>query len=89
YTRSTPLTFSSRAATYEVFLQKQPGMAASSYHGVITYPLSWEAQQITDDRVGRPRQLIGEGSFLAKEGKLEYNTLLETDSLMRIRFTKS
>jgi hypothetical protein len=76
YTRDHVVSFGAEGAVVDLFLQKQPGVSGTPVHTVIRYPAAWTAG------------VEGQEDFIANTGQLEYNTVLNADSLTRIRFTK-
>jgi hypothetical protein len=82
YMRDTVVHFSESGAVVDLFIQKQPGVNATPVHTVIRYPASWTA--------GLEEQASGVEAqdFIANTGQLEYNMVLDRDTLTRIRFTK-
>jgi len=75
YTDNQPILFGVGGAVMDIFTQKQPGVSNTPLHTVIRYPKNWTAGVESRD-------------FIAKQGQLEYNTILTRDDLTRIRFTK-
>jgi hypothetical protein len=76
YTRADIVHFGADGAVVDLFLQKQPGVSGSPVHTIVQYPASWIAG------------MEGQGDFIAHVGEIEYNTVLDRDTLTRIRFTK-
>ena len=75
YTEHQPLTFGVSGAVLDDFIEKQPGVSGEPEKTVIHYPRTWTAG-------------VEDSNFIAKQGELEYNTILDRDALTRIRFTK-
>lgn len=82
YRRTATVRFGAGGAVVDFFVQKQPGVTATPVHTVVHFPTAWTA--------GLEEQVFGGRSqdFIANAGQLEYNTVLDRDSLTRIRFTK-
>ena len=76
YSRGEAVRFGSTGAVVDLFVQKQAGVSGTPVHTIVQYPAAW--------MVGVEEQ----GDFIAKADQLEYNTILDRDSLTRIRFTK-
>lgn len=74
YVRKIPLQFQAGKATYEIFIQKQPGVVDAPVGIFVDYPPFWEVHT--------------EQPFLAKEGRLEYNSILSQDRYLRFEFQK-
>jgi len=82
YTGSQPLLFGQNGAVFDVYTGKQPGISDTPMHTTILYPAGWTAGIVDPGTVGSSQD------FIAKQGQLEYNTILTRDQLTRIRFTK-
>ncbi len=81
YELQDPIVFGPAGAVLELFDQKQPGVDGVAEHVTVLYPSDWTA--------GVEEGALGAGEdFIAKEGKLEYNTVLTRDVLTRIRLTR-
>ncbi len=78
YSRGAKLQIGPDGATYELFMQKQSGVSDTPIEVIVEYPVFWEAKLLGDT----PQ------AFLAKEGRLEYNTILSQDKLIRFQFFK-
>ncbi|KKW12912.1 MAG: hypothetical protein UY48_C0007G0001, partial [Candidatus Gottesmanbacteria bacterium GW2011_GWB1_49_7] len=76
-----PLQFGSEGAILDLFDQKQPGVSGTPARTIIRYPHVWTAGM--EDREG-----FSGREFIAKDGQIEYNTILDADELTRIRLTK-
>ncbi len=81
YDLRDPLVFGTSGALLELFDQKQPGVEGTAEHVTIQYPFTWTAGM---EEVAA----MADDDFIAKEGKLEYNTILTRDVLTRIRLTR-
>lgn len=84
YTQTNPLSFGAGGAILDVFLQKQAGVSGEHVRTTVTYPIGWTAGI---EEVANPAgsQLV---DFIAKPDQLTYNTILVSDAITRIRFTK-
>ncbi len=82
YTRDNVVHFSDSGAVVDLFTQKQPGVTATHVHTVLRYPAAWTAGLEEQESGAQPQD------FIANPGQLEYNTVLDRDSLTRVRFTK-
>jgi len=95
--RQVSFSFTRRGSTvpgqsshlYELFAQKQPGITDDSYTLTADYPSGWRVvvetpETETDDGLQTPAP----GFTLAKEGRLQYNTSLSHDILVRLRVDK-
>lgn len=80
--RGTPLVFGADGATYELYDQKQAGVADETQRTIIRYPIFWQA--IPEGKEGQE----GKETFLAKEAQLEYNTAIPGDTHVRVVFRK-
>lgn len=79
YRPTAKLQFTQEGATYELFVQKQAGLSDTPADIAIEFPVFWEANMVNTQE--------GE-QFLAKEGRLEYNTTLSKDVVIRFQFVK-
>ena len=82
YTRDNVVSFGTQGARVDLFVQKQPGIDKTPVHTVIRYPQAWTAGFEEQASMGDVQD------FIANAGQLEYNTILDRDHLVRIRFTK-
>lgn len=78
FTRGSKLQIGPGGALYELFIQKQPGVNDTPIEVSVEYPVFWEAKVLGET----------EKQFIAKEGRLEYNTILSQDKLIRFQFFK-
>lgn len=78
YRRQQLLLFSNNAATYDLLIQKQPGMINTDVAVDVTFPIFWQPAGMGD----------GKQSFLANQSRLEYNTSLTENKQFTVKFSK-
>lgn len=91
YTRSLGMNKDARDMYLEMFNQKQPGVSGFPLETIVEYPLGWNAQFVTQASIHPAEGKNGDHAsetILANEGRLEYNTTLQSDVFRRIRFTR-
>lgn len=78
YRRQRALPFVNNATTYDLLIQKQPGMLNTEVTTDITFPIFWSPQ------------VTGEGivSFLAKQSRVTYNSDLSATKVIKLGFIK-
>lgn len=91
YIRSLGINKDARDMYVEMFNQKQPGVPEFPLETIVEYPLGWNAQFVTQASIHPVEDKNGDhvsDTILANEGRLEYNTTLQSDVFRRIRFTR-
>lgn len=88
YERTKTLDMSRNSTVYELTSRKQPGTTDDSSKLIVTYPLRWESELLAWDANGVPADQNRTESSLAKSGRLEYNTSLSHDTVVRLQFSK-
>jgi len=91
YTRPAGMNTDARDIYLETFNQKQPGVSGFPLETIIEYPLGWNAQFVAQPSINPEEDKGGDHAsetILANEGRLEYNTTLQSDVFRRIRFTR-
>ena len=83
YQRAERLLWGPNGATYLRFIQKQPGSTGDQTQLVVQFPVFWSVIQEEGEGVARGKETI-----VAKQTKLEYNTTLLQDVLIRLTFVK-
>ncbi len=78
YRRQRALSFIKNNATYDLLIQKQPGMLNTDMTTDVTFPIFWQPQAI-----GR-----GKVSFLAKQSRVTYNGDLSATKEIKLGFVK-
>lgn len=79
YTRQHIVSFIGSQATYESTFYRQPGTIRTHFQKEVTFPIFWKVDQTEG---------AGSISFLAKEGRLEYNSDLTENQTMKLQLSK-
>lgn len=77
YTRGIKMQFPDRSSVLDILQQKQAGLSDVVQTLTIYYPVFWKATSQSEEE-----------STVAKDGELEYNSLLRRDLRVRVLFTK-
>jgi hypothetical protein len=80
FKRTRPLPQGRGGSTLAVLYAKHPGIMNETLRTIIRYPAQWKAQP------GTTPSGLNAVSFIAKEGQLQYNTVLLADQLHSITF---
>lgn len=79
YTTPVVMRAQDGGSTYELALTKQSGYPQTQWQTTISYPVFWQAQLVS------PGTSM---SSVANQGRVEYNTTLARDSIVRVYFYK-
>ncbi len=86
YTRGNKMQFNKAGGMLETTWYKQPGVRTVDLKTIVRYPLYWNATNISEPS-GASKIQENTSTFVAKDGELEYNTQVQTDQKIRVKFT--
>ena len=86
YVRGKKMQFNKAGGMLDTIWYKQPGVRTIDLKTTVRYPLYWVATHLPElsGVLGGQENTT---TFVAKDGELEYNTQVQTDQRIRIKFT--
>ena len=82
FTRTRPLSFGRGGAVLDLLNYKHPGVSDETMTTIVHYPIYWVVKDEGTEGAGASH------TFVAKDGQVEYNTTIQEDQLIRLRFLK-